>query len=140
MEAGTRSQQVEVDKLIADRPISALQLRVIVLCSAVVFLDGYDIQTLAVSVNWLSSEWHLTRGDFTVAQTAAVVGYALSAALVAGLGDRWGRRPILISAALLMGTGSLFTALSQNLAQLTFWRFLTGVGFGASIPNATAIT
>jgi MFS transporter, AAHS family, 4-hydroxybenzoate transporter len=39
-----------------------------------------------------------------------------------------------------MGTASLFTALSQNLAQLTFWRFLTGVGFGASIPNATAIT
>ena len=140
MEAGTRPQQVDVDKLIDERPISSLQLRVIVLCSSVVFLDGYDIQTLAVSVNWLSSEWHLTRGDFTFAQTAAVVGYALSAALVAGLGDRWGRRPILILAAFLMGTASLFTGLSENLAQLTFWRFLTGVGFGASIPNATAIT
>ena len=136
----TTSQHVEVDKLIDDRPISALQLRVIVLCGAVVFLDGYDIQTLAVSVNWLASEWHLTRGDFTFAQTAAVVGYASSAVLVAGLGDRWGRRPILILAALLMGTASLFTALSENVAQLTFWRFLTGAGFGASIPNATAIT
>src|SRR5712691_12721267 len=117
MEAGTRPQQVEVDKLIDERPISALQLRVIVLCASVVFLDGYDIQTLAVSVNWLSSDWHLTRGDFTFAQTAAVVGYASSAALVAGLGDRWGRRPILILAALLLGTASLFTALSENLAQ-----------------------
>jgi MFS transporter, AAHS family, 4-hydroxybenzoate transporter len=79
MEAGTKPQQVDVGKLIDDRPMSALQLRVIVLCGSVVFLDGYDIQTLAVSVNWLSSEWHLTRGDFTFAQTAAVVGYALSA-------------------------------------------------------------
>jgi len=120
--------------------MSGLQRRVIVLCGCLVFLDGYDIQTLAVSVNWLSSEWNLTRGDFTLAQTAAVVGYASSAALVAGLGDRWGRRPILILAAFLMGTASLFTALSGNVAQLTFWRFLTGAGFGASIPNATAIT
>jgi MFS transporter, AAHS family, 4-hydroxybenzoate transporter len=139
-EVATASQRVEIDKLIDERPLSDLQRRVIVLCAALVFLDGYDIQTLAVSVNWLSSEWQLTRGDFTFAQTAAVVGYALSATLVAGLGDRWGRRPILIIAALLMGTASLFTALSENVAQLTFWRFLTGAGFGASIPNATAIT
>jgi AAHS family 4-hydroxybenzoate transporter-like MFS transporter len=136
----TTSQQVAIDKLIDERPMSGLQRRVIVLCGSLIFLDGYDIQTLAVSVNWLSSEWNLTRGDFTAAQTAAVVGYASSAALVAGLGDRWGRRPILILAALLMGTASLFTALSENVAQLTFWRFLTGAGFGASIPNATAIT
>ena len=39
-----------------------------------------------------------------------------------------------------MGTASLFTAFSDNVAQLAFWRFLTGAGFGASIPNATAIT
>src|SRR5687768_8184466 len=120
--------------------MSALQVRVIVLCASVIFFAGYDIQTLAVSLNWLASEWQLTRADFTLAQTFAVVGYASSAALVAGLGDRWGRRPILILATFLMGTASLFTAQSENVAQLTFWRFLTGAGFGASIPNATAIT
>ena len=136
----TTTQQVAIDKLIDERPMSALQVRVIVLCASVIFFAGYDIQTLAVSLNWLASEWQLTRADFTLAQTAAVVGYASSAALVAGLGDRWGRRPILIFAALLMGTASLFTALSTNVAQLTFWRFLTGAGFGASVPNATAIT
>jgi AAHS family 4-hydroxybenzoate transporter-like MFS transporter len=97
----TTSQQVAVDKLIDERPMSGLQLRVIVLCGSLVFLDGYNIQTLAVSINWLSSEWNLTRSDFTLAQTSAVVGYASSAVLVAGLGDRWGRRPILILAAFL---------------------------------------
>jgi AAHS family 4-hydroxybenzoate transporter-like MFS transporter len=136
----TTSEKVYVDKLIDERPLSGLQLRVIVLCSLVIFLDGYDIQTLAVSVNRLSKEWQLTRADFTLAQTAALMGYALSAALVAGLGDRWGRRPILIAATALMGMASLFTALSDNVAQLAFWRFLTGMGFGASVPNATAIT
>jgi AAHS family 4-hydroxybenzoate transporter-like MFS transporter len=82
----------------------------------------------------------LTRGDFTLPQTAALLGYAVSAALVAGLGDRWGRRPILLLATALMGVASLGTALSANTDQLAFWRFLTGMGFGASVPNATAIT
>jgi AAHS family 4-hydroxybenzoate transporter-like MFS transporter len=136
----TQLQKVEVDRLIDERPISSLQMRVILLCAFVIFLDGYDIQTLAVTVNWLSAEWQLTRADFTLPQTAALMGYAVSAALVAGLGDRWGRRPILILATALMGTASLFTALSENINQLAFWRFLTGMGFGASVPNATAIT
>jgi AAHS family 4-hydroxybenzoate transporter-like MFS transporter len=136
----TTSQKVEVDKLIDERAMSGLQVRVIVLCSSIIFLDGYDIQTLAVTVNWLSAEWQLTGADFTLAQTAALIGYAVSAALVAGLGDRFGRRPILIGAAGLMGVASLFTAFSQNVDQLAFWRFLTGMGFGASVPNATAIT
>src|SRR5256885_16562518 len=82
---------------------------------------AYDIQTLAATINWLSAEWHLTRADFTLPQTAALIGYALSAALVAGLGDRWGRRPILILAAALMGTASIGTAFSANVNQLTFW-------------------
>jgi AAHS family 4-hydroxybenzoate transporter-like MFS transporter len=82
----------------------------------------------------------LTRSDFTLPQTAALIGYALSATLVAGYGDRWGRRPILIFATALMGVASLGTALSGNVNQLAFWRFLTGMGFGASVPNATAIT
>jgi len=47
-------QKVEVDKLIDERPLSRLQMTVILLCAFVIFLDGYDIQTLAVSINgWL---------------------------------------------------------------------------------------
>jgi AAHS family 4-hydroxybenzoate transporter-like MFS transporter len=133
-------QKVEIDKLIDERPLSGLQMRVIGLCAFLIFLDGYDIQTLAVSINWLAPEWNLTRGDFTFAQTSALLGYALSAALVAGYGDKWGRRPILILATAIMGIGSLGTAFSGNVDQIAFWRFLTGMGFGASVPNATAIT
>ena len=62
----TQSQNVEVDKLIDERPISGLQIRVIVLCAFIIFLDGYDIQTLAATINWLAAEWHLTRADFTL--------------------------------------------------------------------------
>jgi MFS transporter, AAHS family, 4-hydroxybenzoate transporter len=133
-------QRVEIDKLIDERPLSGLQLRVILLCAFTIFLDGYDIQTLAVTINWLSAEWNLTRADFTLPQTAALIGYAFSAAIVAGYGDKLGRRPILILAAVVMGLGSLGTAFAENINQLAFWRLLTGMGFGASVPNATAIT
>jgi AAHS family 4-hydroxybenzoate transporter-like MFS transporter len=132
--------KVEIDKLIDERPLSGMALRVILLCSFVIFLDGYDIQTLAVTINWLSAEWGLTRADFTLPQTAALIGYAFSAAVVAGYGDRLGRRPVLLAATAVMGLASLGTALSENINQLAVWRFFTGMGFGASVPNATAIT
>jgi AAHS family 4-hydroxybenzoate transporter-like MFS transporter len=132
--------KVEIDKLIDERPLSGIQIRVIVLCSLIILLDGYDIQTLAVSIPWLSMEWGLTRTDFTLPQTAALIGYAFSAAIVAGFGDKWGRRPILLAASFVMGVGSLGTAFADNVNQLAFWRLLTGMGFGASVPNATAIT
>src|SRR5688572_6640846 len=117
MEVVKTLQKVEIDKLIDERPLSALQIRVILLCAFVIFLDGYDIQTLAVSINWLSTEWGLTRSDFTLPNTAALFGYAISAAVVAGFGDRWGRRPILILATAVMGVGSLGTAFSENINQ-----------------------
>jgi AAHS family 4-hydroxybenzoate transporter-like MFS transporter len=111
-----------------------------ILCGIMITLDGYDIQTLALTVPTLMGEWSLPRSEFTFALTASLVGYGFGAAFIAGLGDRFGRRPILIAAALLMGVGSIGTGYADNLGQLIAWRFLTGVGFGTSVPNCTAIT
>ena len=133
-------QGIDIGKVIDTRPLSGLQIRVLVLCGLIIMLDGYDIQTLALTVPTLMGEWSLPRPEFTFALTASLFGYGVGAAFVAGLGDRVGRRPILIIAALVMGIGSLGTGYVNNLNELMIWRFLTGIGFGTSVPNCTAIT
>jgi MFS transporter, AAHS family, 4-hydroxybenzoate transporter len=137
----TASQQgVDIGKIIDARSLSGLQIRVIVLCALVVLLDGYDIQTLGLTVKSIMEEWSLPRESFKWAQSASLFGYGVGAALVAGLGDRWGRRPVLIAATAVMGLASIGTTFSTDTFQLEIWRFLTGLGFGSSIPNATALT
>ncbi|HZF15122.1 MAG TPA: MFS transporter [Steroidobacteraceae bacterium] len=140
MSGATASNSVDIGKLIDAQPLGALQIRVILLCALIVILDGYDIQTLALTVPTLMKEWGLPRGEFGWALSFSLIGYGLGAAFLAGLGDRFGRKPVLIFAVLLMAVGSIGNAYVTNMQELIVWRFLTGVGFGTSIPNCTALT
>jgi AAHS family 4-hydroxybenzoate transporter-like MFS transporter len=135
-----QTRNVDIGHMIDENPLTSLQLRVMILCGIIITLDGYDIQSLALTVPTLMGEWSLQRGDFVWAVTASLFGYGFGAAFIAGLGDRYGRRPILIVAAILMGVGSIGTGYVHDMTQLIVWRFLTGVGFGTSVPNCTAIT
>jgi MFS transporter, AAHS family, 4-hydroxybenzoate transporter len=121
-------------------PMSSLQLQVLLVCGLVVLLDGYDIQTMALAVPSIAHEWSIASGSFGMVLAAALVGMAIGAALIAPLGDRLGRRPILIWSVLIVGLASTATAFSDQLWQLIVWRFATGVGLGGSLPNATALT
>jgi len=116
-----------------------LQIRVILLCALIVILDGYDIQTLSLT----RTDAH--EGVGTAAGRLRLGPLVFVDRLRAGRriswpasGDRFGRKPVLIFAVLLMAVGSIGNAYVTNMQELIFWRFLTGVGFGTSIPNCTA--
>src|SRR5690606_22945973 len=50
--------------------------------------------------------------------------------------DRTVRKRVLVYSCLFFGLASLGAAWAQTLNTLTLWRFLTGLGLGASMPNA----
>jgi MFS transporter, AAHS family, 4-hydroxybenzoate transporter len=54
-------------------------------------------------------------------------------------GDRFGRRKAIILSVAFFGLASFPVALSQNVAQLAVLRLVAGIGFGALLPNATAM-
>jgi len=136
----TAQPGTDIGRIIDTRPLTGLQIRVLLLCALIVLLDGYDIQTLALTVPTLMKEWSLAKAEFTWALTASLLGYGAGAAFIAGLGDRYGRRPVLILATVLMGIGSIGTAYASDMTGLVIWRFITGAGFGTSIPNCTSLT
>src|SRR5262249_28907370 len=55
------------------------------------------------------------------------------------LGDRVGRKPVLIGCVAIFGIFSLWTAGSTGLGSLTLLRFLTCFGLGGVIPVAIAL-
>lgn len=136
----TTLQTTNIAQLIDSRPLSGMQIRVIIFSGLVVLFDGYDIQTISLAIPSLVADWSLTPPDFKWALTASLVGILLGALFVAPLGDRWGRRTMMIATMALVGVASLCTGFSSTVTELVFWRFLTGVGLGASMPNATALT
>jgi AAHS family 4-hydroxybenzoate transporter-like MFS transporter len=95
---------------------------------------------MALAVPSLTEEWGIEAAAFAYALSASVLGMVLGMAAVAPLGDRLGRRPLLIWGMLLVGLASAATALSTTPTELVIWRLLTGIGLGITLPNATALT
>jgi MFS transporter, AAHS family, 4-hydroxybenzoate transporter len=134
------SSATTIAQIIDQRPLSALQIRVFVLCALVVFIDGYDLQAMGLALPALSQTWGVPPSSFGWALAASLVGVGVGSAFVAPLGDRWGRRPLLLLGVVVIGCSSLGTTLSANMQHLIMWRLLTGIGLGVCQSNATALT
>jgi AAHS family 4-hydroxybenzoate transporter-like MFS transporter len=122
------------------RPLSALQIRVFLLCAAVVLLDGYDLQAMALAVPTLAEQWHLAPSTFGVTLSASLLGLGLGSAFIAPLGDRLGRRPLLLGGLTIILLTSLGATTAAAPWQLALWRLLVGLGLGVCQSNASALT
>ena len=122
------------------RPLSALQIRVFLLCAAVVLLDGYDLQAMALAVPTLAEQWHLAPSTFGVTLSASLLGLGLGSAFIAPLGDRLGRRPLLLGGLTIILLTSLGATTATAPWQLALWRLLVGLGLGVCQSNASALT
>src|SRR5579871_1614332 len=113
--------------------------RVALLCAAVLVLEGFDLGAMAFTLPAISETWHLKPALFTAALTAASVGLFLGSLICGWLGDRLGRKPVLLGCVALFGIMSLATAMAGNVMSLTVLRFLTGLGIGGGVPTTIAL-
>jgi AAHS family 4-hydroxybenzoate transporter-like MFS transporter len=119
--------------------IGGLQLRVAALCGLVQICDGYDLNAIAWAAPSLIREWHLTPSMFTMAFLWSSVGI-MSGALSAGpIGDRFGRRPLLLVSLTIFGIASLLSAFASSLVMLSVLRFFTGLGIGGGFAGAASL-
>lgn len=119
----------------SSRRVAALALMVLVF-----IMDGYDINAMALAVPRLETSLGLPAADFGMVFSALLVGLGAGAALLAPLGDRLGRKPLIVFGCLLIAAATLATALASSIPQFLAWRLLTGVGLGACLPNCTALS
>jgi MFS transporter, AAHS family, 4-hydroxybenzoate transporter len=131
---------VELAELIDRRPMSPAQLAVVVLCTAALIVDGYDIQVMALAVPSLAKAWALPPSSFGLALSGVVIGITVGSLLLGPLGDRFGRRTMLIGGMAAAGLATAATALAGTPAQFVLWRCLTGAALGAAIPSCAALT
>ena len=80
-------------------------------------------------------EFKLTYAQAGILATAFFYAYTLMQLPAGHLGDRLGRKAVLVFSTSCWGFMSLLTGLAQSFASLFLFRFLTGVGEGAYFSN-----
>ncbi|MGN7748572.1 MFS transporter [Pseudomonas sp. 22515] len=132
-------KSLDVQSFINQQPLSRYQWRVVLLCFLIVFLDGLDTAAMGFIAPALSQEWGIDRASLGPVMSAALIGMVFGALGSGPLADRFGRKGVLVGAVLVFGGFSLASAYATNVDQLLILRFLTGLGLGAGMPNATTL-
>jgi AAHS family 4-hydroxybenzoate transporter-like MFS transporter len=137
---GSGASPVDVAEFIDQQPVGGFQLKLLSMCAAVLFLDGFDTQAIGYVAPALAKEWGLTRAALGPVFSAGLFGLMIGALLFGPLADRIGRKKIIIFSTLAFGIGALATAFVNDVSALLAIRFLTGLGLGGAMPNAVAMT
>ncbi|HLX13936.1 MAG TPA: MFS transporter [Bradyrhizobium sp.] len=130
---------IDVAEYIDAQPVGGFQVRLLLTCAAVLFLDGFDTQAIGFVAPALAREWGISKGALGPVLSAALFGLMIGALLLSPAADRVGRKKIIILSTVAFGIGALATAFVEGISALILVRFLTGLGLGGAMPNAIAM-
>jgi AAHS family 4-hydroxybenzoate transporter-like MFS transporter len=129
----------DVQAFLDARPMSAGQRLLLGLCFAVLMVDGAQTSAIAFVAPALTSDLAISRLALGPVLSVALVGLALGALLAGPLADRVGRKRVLVASVVLFSVWSLASATTHGLVSLVVYRFFTGLGVGAAMPNSTTL-
>lgn len=136
---GESSPTVDLDKFVDERRINAFHINLVVWSLIATIADGFDLNAMGFAAPEIIKSLGIDRGAMGLVLSASMIGM-LPATPVAGyLGDRFGRKPLMVGAVLLFGVATWATVLAETVAQFVALRALAGVGLAGIIPNVTAL-
>ena len=131
---------MDVRHVIDEYRWTPLQYLVICLCFFLNMLDGMDVLAIALAAPVLAREWQINPDTLGFVFSAALVGMALGAILIAPKADVWGRRRLVIICMTVIAVGMLLTPLAKMVPQLVVLRFLTGLGVGGMVASMATMS
>ena len=120
-------------------PVTTNAARTVLLCFAVAMLEGFDIQAIGVAAPQLAPEFGFAPHQMGWIFSISNIGLLVGASVGGWLADRVGRKPVFIGSVLVFGLFTLATAYAHGFTILFLVRLLTGIGFGATLPNMMAM-
>ena len=131
--------EVQVSHFLDEHGIGSFQIKLLCWSVLIAYIDGYDIGAIAFAAPHLIGDWHVAPKDLGVVLSASNFGVLFGSQIFGWIGDRYGRKTALISANLLFGVFTFWAAYSTGLTELSWLRFVAGLGIGGVIPNVVAI-
>ena len=125
--------------LLNGRPVGTRQLLLVGILLLVLVIDGIDVQLLSLLAPVILEDWSVGRAEFGPAMAGAAIGMACGSLVGGTLGDRFGRRPLLVISVASFGLATVLAGMTESITSMAVLRVIGGFGFGAAAPNAMAL-
>ncbi|PXW49956.1 AAHS family 4-hydroxybenzoate transporter-like MFS transporter [Grimontella sp. AG753] len=132
-------EKIDISTVLDKHPISRRQWLIVFLGFFVLGIDGFDVTAIGFIAPALIDDWQISRHMLGPVMMSGLFGLAAGSLISGPLADRYGRKKLIIGSVIFFGASSLLSAWSWNLSSLTFFRFITGLGLGAAMPNITTL-
>jgi sugar porter (SP) family MFS transporter len=93
-------------------------------------LFGYDTAVISGAIGFLKMRFGLDALQAGWAASCALVGCILGACVAGALTDHFGRKKVLLTAAVLFAVSAVGSAIPRDLTELVIARILGGIGIG----------
>jgi len=130
---------IDVGALIEGQAFGRFQAGLMFWICAFMFIEGYDMQVVGYAAPAIIKAWHSDKAAFGGVFGAGLGGFMLGATVLGNMGDRLGRKRMIVAGSLLFGLFTLASAYATSLTELLVLRTVAGLGLGGSIPNAIAL-
>ena len=121
------------------REMSSSQWEVVLLCTAINMLDGYDVLVMSFAAAPVAADWQLDPASLGLLLSAGLIGMAFGSVLLGSLADALGRKRLVNVCLVIVTIGMMASAFSQSQLQLLALRFVTGIGIGGMLATITAL-
>ncbi len=125
--------------VLAQAPMSRLQIAVVGITIALNALDGFDILSISFASPGIATEWGIDRGALGIVLSMELIGMAIGSIVLGGVADKIGRRPTILGCLAVMSFGMLMATTVTGLVDLSIWRVVTGLGIGGMLAAINAV-
>src|SRR5688572_4074449 len=130
---------VEPREIVANSPMSRLQIAVVGLTVLLNALDGFDVLSISFASPGIMREWGINRAALGIVLSMELIGMAIGSIFLGGVADKIGRRPTVLGCLVVMAGGMYAATTATDVYTLSAWRIITGLGIGGMLAAINAV-
>ncbi len=136
---GTEVKVQSVEDYLDNSQIRKDHLKMMIVAGVGFFVDAYDLFIIGTAISLIAPLWKLNNVEIGLLGSIALVGALIGSIAFGILADKFGRKKIYGTEAVLMALGAFLSAFSPTFLWLIISRFIIGVGIGGNYPLTAVI-
>lgn len=130
---------IDVSEIIERQKLGRFLVALVLVSWIITFFDGLDTNLISFAAPYFGAQYHLSKLQLGNIFSMGLFGTMVGGFALGYLGDRIGRRPMVVTATALFGVLTMCFALANSYRSLFALRFIDGLPLGGMLPLAWAL-